>query len=89
MAIIRDRELIEKDIPVELIASCIMEHQEGIVRLNLLDNYYLGKHAILERPSDEDKGLPNNRLVAHIFVVRELNRKGVPEYICIECKRLI
>lgn len=65
MAIIRDRELIENGIPVELIASCIKEHQEGIERLDLLDNYYLGKHAILERPSDEDKGLPNNRLVAN------------------------
>lgn len=65
MAIIRDRELIENGIPVELIASCIKEHQEGIIRLNKLDDYYQGKHAILERPSDEDKGLPNNKLVAN------------------------
>lgn len=65
MAIIRDRELIENGIPVELIASCIKEHQGDIKRLDLLDKYYLGKHAILERPSDEDKGLPNNRLVAN------------------------
>lgn len=65
MAIIRDRSLIEKGIPVELIASCIAEHQEGISRLNKLDDYYQGKHFILERPSDEDKGLPNNKLVAN------------------------
>lgn len=65
MAIIRDRELIENGIPVELIASCIAEHQEGIIRLNQLDDYYQGKHAILERPSDEDKGLPNNKLIAN------------------------
>ncbi|MFJ7933700.1 phage portal protein [Sporosarcina sp. NPDC096371] len=65
MAIIRNRELIEKGIPVELISSCIKEHQESIDRLNMLDNYYMGKHAILERPSDEDKGLPNNMLVAN------------------------
>ncbi|MEG0450452.1 MAG: phage portal protein [Lysinibacillus sp.] len=65
MAIIRDRDLIENGIPVELIASCIKEHQEGIIRLNKLDEYYQGKHAILERPSDEDKGLPNNKLVAN------------------------
>ncbi|MEK4628099.1 phage portal protein [Solibacillus sp. FSL R7-0682] len=65
MAIIRDKSLIENGIPVELIASCIKEHQEGIIRLNKLDEYYQGKHAILERPSDEDKGLPNNKLVAN------------------------
>lgn len=65
MAIIRDRELIENGIPVELIASCIKEHQEDIIRLNLLDDYYQGKHAILDRPMDEDKGLPNNKLVAN------------------------
>ncbi|WP_438312243.1 phage portal protein [Sporosarcina sp. FA9] len=65
MAIIRDRELIEGGIPVELIASCIKEHQKDIERLNRLDDYYLGKHAILDRESDEDKGLPNNRLVAN------------------------
>ncbi|MEK5038985.1 phage portal protein [Sporosarcina sp. FSL K6-3457] len=65
MAIIRDRDLIENGIPVELIASCIKEHQEDILRLNLLDDYYQGNHAILERPTDEDKGLPNNKLVAN------------------------
>ncbi|MEG0471285.1 MAG: phage portal protein, partial [Solibacillus sp.] len=65
MAIIRDSSLIENGIPMELIASCIKEHQEGIIRLNKLDDYYQGIHAILERPSDEDKGLPNNKLVAN------------------------
>ena len=65
MAIIRDRDLIEDGIPVELIASCIKEHQEDVERLNKLDEYYRGKHAILERPMDEDKGLPNNKLVAN------------------------
>ncbi|ATP40707.1 phage portal protein [Solibacillus sp. R5-41] len=65
MAVIRDRDLIENGIPVELIASCIKEHQEGIIRLNKLDDYYQGIHAILDRPSDEDKGLPNNKLVAN------------------------
>ena len=65
MAIIRDRELIEGGIPVELIAGCIKEHQTDIKRLDKLDDYYRGKHSILERPMDEDKGLPNNKLVAN------------------------
>lgn len=68
MAIIRSRDLIDdlNDIPVELIASCIKEHQAGLPRLNKLEDYYLGKHAILIRNlEDEDKGLPNNRLIAN------------------------
>lgn len=68
MAIIRDRELIEdiNDIPIALIANCIKEHQEGLPRLNKLEEYYKGEHAILERDlGGEDKGLPNNKLVAN------------------------
>ncbi len=68
MAIIRDRDLIDdiNDIPVALIASCIKEHQEGLERLNKLEKYYKGKHAILNRPlAGEDMGLPNNKLVAN------------------------
>lgn len=68
MAIIRDRDLIDdiNDISVALIASCIKEHQEGLVRLNKLEKYYKGEHAILNRPmSGEDMGLPNNKLVAN------------------------
>lgn len=68
MAIIRDRELIEdiNDIPIALIANCIKEHQEGLPRLNKLEDYYKGEHAILERDlGGEDKGLPNNKLVAN------------------------
>lgn len=68
MAIIRDRDLIVdiNDIPVALIASCIKEHQEGLERLNRLEKYYKGEHAILNRSlSGDEMGLPNNKLVAN------------------------
>lgn len=68
MAIIRDRNLIEdiNNIPIALIANCIKEHQEGLNRLGKLEDYYKGEHAILERDlGGEDKGLPNNKLVAN------------------------
>ena len=68
MAIIRDRDLIDdlNDIPIALIASCIKEHQEGLNRLNKLEQYYKGEHSILiRREGEEDNGLPNNKLVAN------------------------
>lgn len=68
MAIIRSRELLAswEDIPAQLIHSCISEHQESIKRIDLLERYYKGKHDILQRDLGcEDKGLPNNRLVAN------------------------
>lgn len=67
MAIIRDRDLIAdaNDIPVPLIVSCIKEHQKGNARLNKLDNYYNGQHAILSRQLGADTGLPNNKIVAN------------------------
>ncbi|QJC53063.1 phage portal protein [Paenibacillus albicereus] len=67
MAIIRSRELLDnwEDIPAKLIHSCISEHQESIKRIDLLERYYKGKHDILQRDLGEDKGLPNNRLVAN------------------------
>lgn len=68
MAIIRSRDLIDdiNDIPIALIANCIKEHQEGLGRLNKLEQYYKGEHAILiRRQGEEDNGLPNNKLVAN------------------------
>ncbi|MBD2861611.1 phage portal protein [Paenibacillus oceani] len=67
MAIIRDRDLIKdwNDIPIDLIKSCIQEHQKSIPRLDLLENYYMGKHAILSRSMGSDTGLPNNKLIAN------------------------
>ncbi|MCG7406771.1 phage portal protein [Paenibacillus sp. ACRRX] len=66
MAIIRDRDLIPdlNDIPVEMLVSCINEHQQGLERLNKLDKYYKGNHDILNR-KDSMTGLPNNKLVAN------------------------
>ena len=67
MAIVRDRDLVENwddQIPVELIDSCIKEHQQGLTRLNELENYYLGKHKILDRKLSNTQ-LPNNKLVAN------------------------
>lgn len=66
MAIIRSKDLIDGSggIPLPLIVSCIEEHQTTITRLDKLDNYYRGKHAILQRP-DSQTGLPNNKLVAN------------------------
>ncbi|MDQ0091659.1 SPP1 family phage portal protein [Paenibacillus anaericanus] len=68
MAIIRDRDMIAdwNDIPVDIIKGCITEHQKGNARLDLLEMYYLGQHAILSRNlGGDDKGLPNNKLVAN------------------------
>lgn len=66
MAIIRDRDLIEdwNNVPVSVIKNCIAEHQVSIERLNTLDNYYRGKHSILQRTLSSDS-LPNNKLVAN------------------------
>lgn len=66
MAIIRDRDLLTdwKEIPVNMIDSCIKEHQSGLQRLNTLENYYMGKHKILDRTLSNTK-LPNNKLVAN------------------------
>jgi SPP1 family phage portal protein len=67
MAIIRDRDLIPdlNDIPVKLITSCIKEHQKDIPRMQKLDEYYRGKHEILNRNIDSQTDLPNNKLVAN------------------------
>lgn len=66
--IVRDRELAEdwNDPPIEIIRGCIQEHQRGVQRMNELEAYYYGEHPILWRDlGGEDKGLPNNRLVAN------------------------
>lgn len=69
MAIIRSRELVPdlNDIPTEMLFSCIQEHQSGIARLDRLDDYYHGEHAILSRKlsSQDDLILPNNKLVTN------------------------
>lgn len=68
MAIIRSREYMPDPdtVSIELLRSCITEHRKEIERYKRLDDYYEGKHDILTRDlGGEDKGLPNNRLVAN------------------------
>ncbi|REK69332.1 phage portal protein [Paenibacillus paeoniae] len=66
MAIIRDRAFMPdpNEVSLELLASCVKEHQTGIARMEKLDEYYRGKHEILKRP-ESTTGLPNNKLVAN------------------------
>lgn len=51
-------------VPIDLLISCVKEHQQKLTRLNKLDEYYRGEHLILQRP-DSQTGLPNNKLVAN------------------------
>lgn len=66
MAIVRARDTVPDlaDIPPDLVAGCIVEHQAGKDRLDQLDSYYRGKHKILQRQA-AGLGLPNNRLVVN------------------------
>lgn len=64
----RDRGLSDDwSIPSEaVLRSCIAEHRRGIPRMNKLEDYYYGDHEILKRElGGDDKGLPNNKLVAN------------------------
>lgn len=65
MAIIRNRSLIPDpdNINPVLLQYCIQEHIQGNERLDKLDRYYKGKHAILERNNGAALGMPNNKLV--------------------------
>lgn len=52
--------------PAKLLQYCIKEHRDGIERIQKLEDYYKGKHEILKRDlGGDDKGLPNNKLVAN------------------------
>ncbi|WFR63040.1 phage portal protein [Paenibacillus amylolyticus] len=68
MAIVRSRELLDNwgEIPAKLLQYCIKEHRDGIERIQKLEDYYKGEHEILKRDlGGDDKGLPNNKLVAN------------------------
>ncbi|MET1173784.1 phage portal protein [Paenibacillus amylolyticus] len=68
MAIVRSRELLDSwdEIPAKLLQYCIKEHRDGIERIQKLEDYYKGEHEILKRDlGGDDKGLPNNKLVAN------------------------
>ncbi|MFC5468422.1 phage portal protein [Cohnella suwonensis] len=66
MAIIRDRAFMPdpNDVPLDLLISCVKEHQSELARLDKLDRYYRGEHVILKR-EESVTGLPNNKLVAN------------------------
>lgn len=66
MAIYKDRRFLNEDgsIPDILISKCIEQHKNMVERYQVLQNYYDGKHKILNRTlSSED--LPNNKIVAN------------------------
>lgn len=66
MAIYKDRELLNEDgsIPIELLVRCISNHSAMIDRYETLNNYYDGKHKILNRVFD-NPNIPNNKIVAN------------------------
>lgn len=60
----RSKDLIINGITPKLLKGCIAQHQKTIARFNMLDNYYVGRHDILNRVQ-ESKDSPNNRIVAN------------------------
>lgn len=66
MAIYKDRELLNEDggIPIELLVRCISNHKDMLNRYETLNNYYDGKHKILNRVFD-NPNIPNNKIVAN------------------------
>lgn len=63
--ILKDRSLLNEDgsIPVELICRCIQEHEAQTPRLDKLNKYVDGDHAILHRKMPDDTS--NVKLVAN------------------------
>lgn len=66
MAIVKDRSLLNKDgsIPINLLSKCIEEHKSLTSRYEVLNNYYDGKHEILNRKFD-NPNIPNNKIVCN------------------------
>lgn len=66
MPIIKDRSLLNEDgsVPIELLNKCMQEHLSMTNKLNKLDEYYDGKHKILDRTLSSTS-LPNNKLVCN------------------------
>lgn len=67
MAIVRSRKFLDDDgtISSKLLFSCIKEHKVEVeARLNKLNEYYDGKHKILDR-TFKNKSIPNNKIVCN------------------------
>lgn len=67
MAIVRSRKFLDDDgtISSKLLFSCIKEHRiEVESRLDKLNEYYDGKHKILDR-TFKNKSIPNNKIVCN------------------------
>lgn len=67
MAIVRSRKFLDDDgtISSKLLFSCIKEHRVEVeARLNKLNEYYDGKHKILDR-TFKNKSIPNNKIVCN------------------------
>ena len=66
MAIVKDRSLLNEDgsIPINLLSKCIEEHKGLISRYEVLNNYYDGKHEILNRRFN-NVNIPNNKIVCN------------------------
>lgn len=66
MAIVKDRSLLNEDgsIPIELLSKCLEDHKGLVDRYEVLNNYYDGKHEILNRVFDNEN-IPNNKIVCN------------------------
>ena len=67
MAIVRSRKFLDDDgtISSKLLFSCLKEHRiEVESRLDKLNEYYDGKHKILDR-TFKNKNIPNNKIVCN------------------------
>lgn len=59
-----DEEIISEGISAEFLAELISRHSEGYGRLKRLNDYYLGRHEILNRTRTSDK-IANNRIICN------------------------
>ncbi|MGL4571846.1 MAG: phage portal protein [Clostridium sp.] len=66
MAIYIDKELLNEDesISLKLLSICIQRHISMVKRYDKLNEYYEGKHKILNRTFDNKK-IPNNKIVCN------------------------
>lgn len=60
----RSKESIQNGVSLALLKGCVSEHQKTVDRFQKLDEYYIGKHDILNRKQSGDDA-PNNRIVAN------------------------